>query len=59
MELEQILDNLQEQCNQLYEKYGASEEVIDLQVTINKLRNHYNISDKTQIKKRFVFLNVR
>lgn len=51
MELEQILDNLQEQCNQLYEKYGASDDVIKLQVAINGLRHSFDISDKTKLTK--------
>ena len=51
MELEEILDNLQEQSDQLYQKYGASDEVIELQIAINKLRNHYNIADKKQMTK--------
>ena len=51
MELEEILDNLQEQSDQLYQKYGASDEVIELQIAINKLRNQYNIADKKQMTK--------
>ena len=47
--MEEILNNLQKECNKIYEKEGASDEVIDLQVAINQLRNKYNISDKNQI----------
>ena len=47
--MEEILKNLQEECNKIYKKEGPSDEVIDLQVAINQLRNKYNISDKTQI----------
>ena len=51
MDLEKVLDNLQENCNQLYEKYGASDDVIKLQVAINGLRHSFDISDKTKITK--------
>lgn len=49
MDLEKVLDNLQENCNQLYEEYGASDDVIQLQVAINSLRNSFDISDKTKL----------
>lgn len=48
-ELEQCFNILQEQNNKLYENFGATDEVMDLQIAINKLRNKYNIADKTQI----------
>ncbi len=48
-ELEQCLDILQEQNNKLYTNFGATDEILDLQIAINKLRNKYNISDKSQI----------
>lgn len=49
MDLEKILDNLQENCNELYNEYGASDDVIQLQVAINSLRNSFDISDKTKL----------
>ena len=49
MDLEKVLDNLQENCNQLYTEYGASDDVIQLQVAINSLRNSFDISDKTKL----------
>ena len=49
MDLEKVLDNLQENCNQLYMEYGASDDVIQLQVAINSLRNSFDISDKTKL----------
>lgn len=51
MNLEKVLDNLQENCNQLYEEYGASDDVIRLQVAINGLRHSFDISDKTKLTK--------
>lgn len=50
-ELEKCLDILQEQNNKLFKDLGAAEEVIDLQISINKLRSKYNISDKTKSTK--------
>jgi len=47
--VEEILDNLQKQADELYEKFGAIDEVIELQVAINMLRNHFNIPDKTKM----------
>ena len=49
MDLEKVLDNLQENCNELYNEYGASDDVIQLQVAINSLRNSFDISDKTKL----------
>lgn len=51
MELKESLNNLQNECNKLYEEYGASDEVIQLQVAINTLRTHFNIPDETQLTK--------
>ena len=48
-ELKQCFDILQEQNDKLYNDLGATDEVIDLQVSINKLRNKYNIPDANTI----------
>lgn len=49
MSLDNILDNLQKECNKLYEEYGASDDVIRLQVAINNLRNTFDIPDESQM----------
>lgn len=49
MNLDNILDNLQKECNKLYEEYGASDDVIQLQVAINNLRNTFDIPDESQM----------
>lgn len=49
MNLNQILDNLQNNCNELYNEYGASDDVIQLQVAINNLRNTFDIPDETKM----------
>ncbi len=51
MNLKKILNNLQKQCNILYEEYGASDDIIQLQVAINNLRNKHDIPDETKITK--------
>lgn len=43
--LEECLDNLQVECNKLYDGFGASEEVIKLQEAINTLRNKFDLHD--------------
>lgn len=48
-ELKECFKILQEQNNKLYESFGATDEIIDLQVAINKLRSKYNIADETEI----------
>ena len=49
MNLEEVLNNLQKECDCLYEEYGASDDIIQLQVAINTLRNHFDIPDKTKL----------
>lgn len=49
MSLDNILDNLQKECDKLYEEYGASDDVIQLQVAINNLRNTFDIPDESQM----------
>lgn len=48
-DLEHTFNTLQNVCNELYETYGATEEVIDLQVAINKLRHKHNVTDKSEL----------
>lgn len=48
-ELKQCFDILQQQNNKLYEEFGTIEEVMDLQIIINKLRNKFNITDETNL----------
>lgn len=45
----QELDKLQEEVNKLYELYGLTDEVLDKQIEINKLRNELDIPDETEI----------
>ena len=49
MNLNEILDNLQNNCDELYSEYGASDDVIQLQVAINNLRNTFNIPDEANM----------
>ena len=49
MDLKETLDKLQEQCTILYNEYGATDNVIQLQVAINSLRNEYNIPDESEL----------
>ena len=46
--LKETLDNLQQECNELYEEYGLIEEVMDLQLVIN-LRNKFDLVDSQEI----------
>lgn len=49
MDLRDILNNLQDECNILYETYGATDDVIQLQVAINSLRHNFNIPDENNM----------
>lgn len=40
------LETMQELCDELYEKDGLTDEVLDLQVKINELRHEHDISDE-------------
>ena len=51
MDLKKVLTDLQNSCNELYVEYGASDDVIQLQVAINNLRNSFDIPDETQMTK--------
>lgn len=49
------LDKKQEIVNQLYEEQGLTDEILDLQIEINTIRNRENITDQTEtIYKNFV-----
>lgn len=47
--LKETLDNLQQECNKLYEEYSLIEEVMDLQLVINSLRNKFDLVDSQEI----------
>lgn len=46
--MKELLDDLQRTADKLYDKLGATDEVIELQVAINAFRNKYDIPDKKQ-----------
>ena len=49
------LDTLQEICTELHDKYGLTNEVLDLQIVINRLKHKHNISDETnKVYKNYV-----
>ena len=48
-DLKETLDNLQQECNKLYGEYGLIEEVMDLQLVINSLRNKFDLVDSQEI----------
>lgn len=48
IELETILTNLQNECNDLYERYGATTNVIALQLAINRLRHEFDLCDESE-----------
>ena len=41
------IKTLQEICTELHDEHGLTDEVLSLQVTINKLRHKHNVSDKS------------
>ena len=47
-QLKIILKLLHQECNTLYENYGATDEVISLQVAINSFRHKFNIVDDSE-----------
>lgn len=47
-DLKTSLDNLQKECNRLYDDYGATHNIIYLQIAINKLRHEYDLCDETE-----------
>ena len=44
-----ILSKLQSATTDLYEEVGLTDEVLDLQTNINKIRHKYNIADETKV----------
>lgn len=48
-ELKNILTELQNQSNKLYEEYGLTDEILELQIAINGLRNKFDMPDETQL----------
>ena len=53
--MEERLAKMQQEVNELYEKEGLTEEVLNKQVTINTLRNEHDIADETElVYKEFV-----
>lgn len=50
MELLETINTLQQQCDKLYEAYGATEEVINLQVLINTLCSKNDITNPNEEK---------
>lgn len=49
MDFKMIFDNLQKECDVLYKEYGATDEVIQLQIAINGLRHKFDIPDESQM----------
>lgn len=49
MDLKTALDTIQEQINKEYEEKGVNDEIINVQVSVNTLRNHFNIPDETKL----------
>lgn len=47
-DLKETLDNLQQECSKLYEEYGLIDEVMDLQLVINSLRNKFDLVDESE-----------
>lgn len=49
LQLKERLDSEQDLVNQLFEREGLSEEVLNRQVEINKIRNEYDLVDESEI----------
>lgn len=47
-EVKESLDNVQGECNKLYAEYGATDNIITLQVAINRLRHEFDICDESE-----------
>ena len=43
--MEEKLAKMQKEVDKLYEKHGLTDEVLDKQIKINKLRHEHDISD--------------
>ena len=50
-ELKNILKNIQTETNKIYEEFGATDEIIELQAAINGLRHKYDVVDETELTK--------
>ena len=49
------INQLQEICNSLYDEHGLTDEVLSLQVAINKLRHKHDVSDTSnQVHETYV-----
>ena len=46
--MEEHLKRKQKELNELFEKDGLTDEVLDQQIAINKLRHAHNIPDETE-----------
>ena len=46
--LKQCLNNLQKETNELYDGFGATPNIIALQIAINRLRYEYNLCDESE-----------
>ena len=46
--MEEHLKKKQKELDELYEKHGLTDEVLDQQIAINKLRHAHNITDETE-----------
>lgn len=44
-----FIETVQEYCNQVYDAVGFNDELLELQVYINKLRNKYDVTDPREI----------
>lgn len=45
--MEEKLAKMQKEVDKLYDENGLTDEVLDKQIEINKLRHEHDISDKT------------
>ena len=49
-ELLNIINNLQKECDNLYNEYGLIDEVLDLQIIINTICSKNNITNSIEIQ---------
>ena len=53
--MEEKLAKMQKKVDKLYDKHGLTDEVLDKQIEINKLRHKHDISDESnRINKKYV-----
>lgn len=45
-----IINNLQKECDNLYNEYGLIDEVLDLQIIINTICSKNNITNSNEIQ---------